>query len=423
MLESLVSTEKKYADPLWDFRSADTKRHTHCFHNYPAMMIPQIAGALLDKYGAGAKLLFDPYCGSGTSLVEASLRGIDSVGTDINPLARLMSSAKTSFLPIDELDGLITEFGDMIFCLGFSCEKDLKPTLPNFRNIDFWFSPIVKMKLAHVLQFIGTIEDIGIQSFFKVCFSETIRKASWTRNGEFKLYRITEKQREIFDPDVFKIMVANLYRARNGLKSYMYDAKGRTAAKVFGFNTVEGIPDNVLQRESVDIIVTSPPYGDSRTTVAYGQYSRLSLEWLGFEDAGKIDSMLMGGKKPNNSEKFKTYYLSEIVSTLSSKDPKRTEDVISFYKDYEASISHVAPLLKKGGISCYVVGNRKVKGLVLPTDEITVELFKTRGFSHLETIIRNIPNKRMPSRNSPSNVTGELEDTMTQEFIVVMRKD
>lgn len=413
---------RKYVDTTWDFRLSDTKRHTHCFHAYPAMMIPQVAGRLIDLYGTKAKLLFDPYCGSGTSLVEASLRGIDSVGTDLNPLARLISIAKTTFLPMKELDEVVDNFRECVFHLGFSNEDDLEVEVPTFRNIDYWFSEPIKKKLAYISQFISTISNPNIQNFFKGCFSETIREASWTRNGEFKLFRMTPKQIQTFNPDPYNIMEAKLTRACKGLKEFIHDVKGTPKAQVYDFNTVHEIPSDILKRESVDIVVTSPPYGDSRTTVAYGQYSRLSLEWLGFEDAGRIDSLLMGGKQPICTLEFQSPHLTTAIAEVVHKDEKRSRDVVSFYKDYEASIANVASLIKPKGFACYVVGNRKVKGVVLPTDEITVDLFSASGFIHIETIIRNIPNKRMPSRNSPTNVTGALDDTMTKEYIVVMQK-
>lgn len=63
--------DEKYIDESWDFEDANTKILTHCFHSYPAMMIPQVAARLIEKYGRNANLLFDPYCGTGTSLVEA----------------------------------------------------------------------------------------------------------------------------------------------------------------------------------------------------------------------------------------------------------------------------------------------------------------------------------------------------------------
>ncbi len=80
----------------WDFADADTKTHTHGYHVYPAMMIPQVARRLIRSYGGGAQLLLDPFCGSGTSLVEARLAGLDAVGIDLNPFAVLLARAKTT---------------------------------------------------------------------------------------------------------------------------------------------------------------------------------------------------------------------------------------------------------------------------------------------------------------------------------------
>ena len=82
----------------WDFKEADTKEYTHGFHTYPAMMIPQIARRLIYLYGKNAKTLLDPFMGSGTSLVEASLLPHikEAYGFDLNPLAYLISKAKTT---------------------------------------------------------------------------------------------------------------------------------------------------------------------------------------------------------------------------------------------------------------------------------------------------------------------------------------
>jgi len=105
----------RYKDNTWDFRDADTKQYTHCFHSYPAMMIPQVAGRILDEFGKESKLLFDPYCGTGTSLVEANLRGINAIGTDINPLARLIAKVKTTVIPLKSLDLYLKDFN--VFCV------------------------------------------------------------------------------------------------------------------------------------------------------------------------------------------------------------------------------------------------------------------------------------------------------------------
>ena len=280
----------------------------------------------------------------------------------------------------------------------------------------------VQIKLAILKHYIDHIDNEPIQDFFLVSFSETVRESSLTRNGEFKLYRISEKSLKSFNPDVYGIIENKLSRNRKGLIEFLNNKKNNSTSKIYSFNTVFKIPKGILPDNSVDIVVTSPPYGDSRTTVAYGQFSRLASQWLGFEEASKLDKELMGGKRPTKIEKFGIKILDEIIEQIGEKDEKRVKDVYSFYKDYLFSIKNISKIIKNKGFVCFVVGNRRVKSITLPTDEITSEMFKLNGFQHIETIIRRIPNKRMPSKNSPTNVKGKKDSTMNYEYIVVMQK-
>ena len=242
-------------------------------------------------------------------------------------------------------------------------------------------------------------------------------------NSEFKLFRMSMKQIERFNPDVFNIMEFKLSRNRNGLVSYLQAKNNYTAlTKIYSFNTVENIPEAILSRDTVDIIVTSPPYGDSRTTVAYGQFSRLANQWLDFENASSVDKELMGGKKVQNGRRFDIDILNETIEKIAESDEKRSKEVISFFKDYELSIRNISQVVKRKGHVCCIVGNRNVKGVTIPTDKITKKLFEKHGFHHKETITRNIPNKRMPFENSPSNVAGKKSPTMKNEYILICQK-
>lgn len=408
----------KYIDYSWDFRQANTKTFTHCYHNYPAMMIPQIAERILTKYGYDSRLLFDPYCGTGTSLVEANLKGINAIGTDLNPLARLIAKTKTLKIDIQTLDFYLKEFNDFTFSLLFDSTK-ISIEIPKIKNIDFWFNQVVQEKLALIKFFIDKIEDEDISNFFKIAFSETVRESSFTRNSEFKLFRMSAEQMKKFNPNVFGLMQSKLARNHKGLKSFL-EQKQKSNSQVFDFNTTNQIQH--IENESVDIVITSPPYGDSRTTVAYGQFSRLANEWLGVENANQIDNNLMGGRQQKQACSFESQALNESLEKIANVDAKRAKEVSSFYCDYQKSIENVSKTIKNGRYACYVVGNRKVKGEILPTDEITKDFFENQGFEYVETIIRNIPNKRMPSKNSPSNVVGQKDETMNNEFIVVMQK-
>lgn len=413
----------KYKDYSWDFRNSNTKELTHCFHSYPAMMIPQIARRLLQKYASSAKTLFDPYCGSGTSLVEANVKDINAIGTDLNPLARLIAKTKTTPIDIQTLDLYLKDFNDYSFYFQFNIQKSVSIVIPQFNNLNFWFNEDAQKRLFLIKQFIDNIKQPKIKNFFLTAFSETVRESSLTKKGEFKLVRIPEEKREQFNPDSFGIMLSKLSRNKAGLLNFIKQKQNGSSSKVYGFNTVNSVPNDLIQDESIDIIITSPPYGDSRTTVAYGQYSRLANQWMGIKDASNVDKSLMGGVKYSYDYTFDSKHLQETLEKIDKKDSKRRAEVESFFIDYKKSIDNVSKTLKKKGIVCYVVGNRTVKDINIPMDLITKDFFENNGFKHLETIIRNIPNKRMPSQNSPSNIPGKKSTTMKNEFILSCEKN
>ena len=300
-----------------------------------------------------------------------------------------------------------------------------RPKTINKEKLSFWFKERPIRELGYILRFIDKVKDHRIRNFFKVSASETIRESSNTRKDEFKLYRYSEEKLEKHDPDSFAIMKTKLFRNFRGYQSFYKQMNERSyhpVSKVYLFDSVNRIPASKIAKNSVDIVITSPPYGDSHTTVAYGQYSRLSPEWLGILK-NNVDAKSMGGKRIQSSIRFGYDSLDEAISEVKKSNSKRALEVSSFYIDLKNSIKNVSTVVKSGGYVCYVVANRKVAGFSLPTDEAIECFLEKCGFSHIDTLTRSIPNKRMPSRNSPSNVAGKTEETMSKEFIIIMQKD
>ena len=405
-------------DHSWNFKTANTKEFTHCYHAYPAMMIPQIARKLLKEYAPSGRLKYvlDPYMGSGTTLVECSLLGIKSLGIDINPLARLIGNSKIDHHNIEEINILLGEAKKLSSSFKSSWETSLN--LESVTNIEFWYHPEVVQQLAFITEWVYSL-DIDKQNFFKVALSEVIRESSYTRNSEFKRYRIAKEKLEGFSVDPFELFLKKIERNLNGLSDFVKNSQPNLA-KVESFNTVDGFPEK-YKDNCFDMVVTSPPYGDSRTTVAYGQFSRFASEWLGYAQAQKVDNMLMGGTRNNSLKVFSESIKKELLK-IGDIDPKRLVDVLSFLDEYKKSIFNVASKVRSEGIICYVVGNRTVKGVQIPLDYFTAEIFELAGAEHINTLVREIPNKKMPSLNSPTNVTGKKTATMTNEYIVIMRK-
>ena len=405
---------RRVKDTTWDFRAADTKEYTHRFHNYPAMMIPQVARRLLERHGTRGGRLLDPYCGTGTSLVEASLFGMDAVGCDINPHARLIAKAKVAPIRLDALDDKLDSLRETLFRYEMSGGLPDRPA-PFVLNRDYWFSDETSRWLSALRHEIIAEPDGDIRRFLWVAFSETVRECSYTKNGEFKLVRMPADKMARFAPGVVSAFASKLARNRAGLADYAERRQDVNIA-ILNRNTALGeTPDGA----PFDLAITSPPYGDSSTTVAYGQFSRLSAQWIGLPDI-KVDRVSMGGAAKAGT--LPDSPATEPIERVAAIDAKRANQVKAFYMDLANSIGTVAFAMANRSTVCYVVGNRTVKGVTLPTDEFVARAFESLGFRHRETIIRNIPNKRMPSRNSPSNIAGATASTMRREYIVVCQK-
>ncbi len=301
-----------FPEDEWTFKVADTKEFTHLiFHEYPARMIPQVARKLIKLYyprhdsPGGKKPMLDPFGGSGTCCVEAMLRDIDSIAFDLNPLAHLVEMVKTT--PIDPAT-LHQYLERILHVISAEGRKRFPENIPAVPQIDFWFGERVISNLSAIKHAISMAlpERTGGQgitrperNFFLVCLGKAARDCSYQRKGENKTYRMEKEKLADFDRKVdavqrFKQVALEYISAMAMFHSHFKRNKFTASCKAILGNSMilEGIPDN-----SIDLVVTSPPYGDSHTTVAYGQFSRFPLEWMLTDTTRvkEIDSQLLGG--------------------------------------------------------------------------------------------------------------------------------
>ncbi|MEK7565095.1 MAG: transcriptional repressor LexA [Patescibacteria group bacterium] len=407
-------------DSSWDYRGENTKTYTHGIHIYPAMFIPQVARRLLETYSQEYDTICDIFCGSGTALVESKLLNRSAYGIDLNPLAIFLAKAKTTPINPQKLTRTYLSLFDRI---GKVTDSEIKKL--DFKNIGFWFKEKVITKLSKLKKAIQEIKDEIIRDFFMVAFSETVRYASNTKTGEFKLVRIKSEKLDKHDPDVFGIFRKRAESNIAKMGEFYKDAKKDAWTKIIYGDSSK---DNGIKLASVDCIITSPPYGDSRTTVAYGQFSRLSAQWADIfdnpNDASSIDNELLGGRASKTlSHSLSSDYLNDSLDNIAKKDETRAKDVLSFFIGLNECLKQAHKILKPKKYFCIVIGNRLVKQVRIPTDFIIAELGEKIGFTCEDIFVRNIPGKRMPIKNSPTNIVGILEETMNKESIVVLRKN
>lgn len=399
--------------PEYDFADESYADSYPNIHKYPATMLPQIGIKVLHDLNIKTGILFDPYCGSGSSFAAGLDIGIKRMfGYDVNPLARLISKARFTQIHPNNLYLYYDWIQKQILDLPKNGHLHDDSSKLSFFNGNYWFSESVLQALSVIDCFLKQIADQRVLQIFQVGFAETLRLCSYTRNGEFKLYRMKRDQMEAFNPDVYNIFINKIRFIIDIYENYYFPKL--TGTKIL-------IQDEISYPiKAYDVILTSPPYGDSRTTVAYGQFSRFANEWLAVDYARNVDTMLMGGRKSERI--YRNSLITPIIMEIDGKSHKRALEVSSFYHDLSVSIEQVSRTVKSGGKAIYVVGNRRVKNIQLPTDQFIAEQFERNGWRHLVTYERIIGNKVMPSENSPTNKRGAKSSTMSQEFIVICEK-
>lgn len=467
----LIQWLKELPENFWDFKNEDTTAFTHGLHTYPATMIYPISRNIISKvkeiYPINA--LLDPFSGSGTVPVEGVLAGIPNIyATDMNPLAILLTEVKSNALYPNKLsqdfkvlqesinssykyhNEILDTIDDFIlsqnlditdkktwgenapdYMKEFLQQNNSTINVPNFKNIGYWFKPKILLELSLIAQEIQKVNNIEFKKFYIAAFSELLRLVSNRRNGEFKMYRMPAEKIKTFEPNVldtfYSILLKNIKKMEEFYTQTKTLAPSNIHIKLDNAKELISIPDN-----SIDLLITSPPYGDSRTTVAYGQFSRLTLQWNDFlenkadinNESMKLDNKLMGGIKYRNGYAYElsSPTLKTALNNIVSKDLERSGDVFSFYKDLDMCLEATSKKSKKGTYQFWVVGNRTVKEVYLETDKILAELAQTHNLQYITTFTRNIHNKVMPSKNSPSNKTGATVSTMLNEYIVILKK-
>ena len=403
---------KRTLNKTLSFTGEKLTRERHRIHPYPAMLHPLLVDFLIEKYAKKDDIIFDPFCGSGVVLVQAGINNHKSIGFDINPLSLLIAKIKTQKYNIKRLLKEFEQFKKDI-------SNNKKIDIPAIKNIDYWYS-------KEVIEDLGKIRNVlknkkyQYKDFFIISFAFICRNQSFTRNGEFKRYRIKKEKIDLLENKVFDKFYSHIETMIEIIKN---SPEPKKESKIMLLNSENKIPSNL----TYNLVITSPPYGDSRTTVAYGEYSSFGLEWtrdlnyLG-DITYKVDSECIGKAGELNEELQNHKILINIIKKIEKSDKKRARDVLYFYNGYYNVIKNIIVNLKKGGRICFVVGNRTVKNNQIPMDQITASFFDSLGLKFENIFVRDILNKVMPSKNSPTNKVGVKTKTMMNEYIVIFKK-
>jgi site-specific DNA-methyltransferase (cytosine-N4-specific) len=245
-----------------------TTYYTHGFHPYPAKYTPQLVNKYLSSYCRQGNTILDPFCGSGTTVVEGAINGINSVGIDLNPIAYIVSKAKSNRYEENDIcliDNIISQIRKIN-----NVPTNIK--IPDFPNRSHWFQDNVCLELADLKIKINFVENQNVKDLLLCAFSKIIVRVS---NQDSEV-RYTAKNKNIPNGTVYGLFVETLLNYIDVLKSNEFQILAKT--EIFnGDTTIE------LKRFSdnhFDFVITSPPYIN---TFDYYLYHKLRMFWLDYD--------------------------------------------------------------------------------------------------------------------------------------------
>jgi site-specific DNA-methyltransferase (cytosine-N4-specific) len=357
----------------WNFADSSTRELTHGIHRYSGKFIPQIARQAIELLTEKGEAILDPFCGSGTTLLEAGICGRRAIGTDLNPLAVLVSKVKCTTVPGIELDKILRSFeedlanasasGMPLFATLEECNSSAileckNDPLMKDEWFTKWFDHEGLIKLIYIRKLIYELKVASQKNLALVAFSDILRRCSHAASG-YPNVMYDKRRRPRPDPiPLFLGRLRETIAAVSTLNEVGFE-ESVTAELKAAQNTG-------LEPGSIDAVVTHPPYIGS---IPYAEYCAISLKWLGY-DPKDLDKTLTGGQRQ-----------SKLV-------------LERFLAGYEDMLKESYRVLRPGGTIFLMVGNPLVRGERIDLAKITVELSNKVGFSSLAHTTRQGVNRR-----------------------------
>ena len=430
-LERLSRDDQEF----WAFRGRAGRKQTQGLIQYPAMMVPEMQAVLVKAVTTACGRVgrvYDPFAGCGTTLVESMRLGLDFVGQDINPLAVLFCRTKCGPFHTHKLRDAVE---DVVKWAGADRGRRFEADFPGLRK---WFGSRAITELSRIRRAIRRVDHTWCRRVLWTGLAETVRLTSNSRTSTFKLHiRDSEELRErrVRPLQTFTTVMFHI-RQRLGEEAKALREMGHLSRNGYYRGEIDiRLGDSTEPACEVplhDLVVTSPPYGDNTSTVPYGQYSYLPLQWIDLQDvhpaadagsvrsAYEIDSRSLGGSRRKAVEQVRELLqispsLKTTLERLEGLPPDRKGRVAAFVRDLDASLEAVVGALKPGGYMIWTIGNRCVGGEPVPSDQMLGELLAARDVRPVTRVDRKIPSKRMANRNA-------ITSTMCREAVLVFRK-
>lgn len=403
---------------------------THQIHSYPAKLVPHIASFFLgcSHLSEQGDTVLDPFCGTGTVALEASLAGRMPWGADANPLALLVAKVKTYPYSVRHLRTATKSILEDARSLKNASDV---PVI----NAHLWYSPRIKGALDSLAGAIHSIRNRQHREFFLVCLSSTARKVSFADPRISVPVRLASKEhyharlsRQVIErlqwletADVLhefnRCCIQNIARIEQANRTM----PGRASMQIAGRDARQLFRDENLSRGSrrASLVITSPPYGSAQK---YIRASSLGLNWTGLatpEDLRGLEDKSIGRERLRNSPKDEVLpsHYESFLAAVNLVNPLRASLARAYLLELRTALEEIASVVVDGGHIVLVIGNNEVCGHPMRNDEFCVLVLKRLGFRLRLHMLDHIRSRGLMTKR---NKTASL---ISRESVLLLQKE
>lgn len=340
----------------WDFPNSSPTESIHRFHSYPAKFIPEIPRALIELFPpANGSCIFDPFCGCGTTLVEAQQQGFESVGVDLNPIAVMISQVKTSTLPKDFTSEYIRVLNE---ATSLQTDPSYKEQIP---NVAHWFKEDVSEELDRLRRAISTAPK-RVRIFLNAALSSIVVRVS-NQESDTRYAAVTK--------NVSAETVRSLFRTTCQRMASLWEFKGAGSPSAYVIQSdVRSLVPKTLPKP-IGLTITSPPYPNA---YEYWLYHKYRMYWLQHNPLA-VKEREIGARAH--------YFKKEVPSD---------GDFLKVLKDLFL-VTHARSI--RNAYACVVIGRSVIHGRVVDNAAITIKAATEAGFSFVTRMDRKMnPNRK-----------------------------
>lgn len=400
-------------------------RTTHLIHPYPAKLlarIPQFFLGCTDLCVPG-EMLLDPFCGSGTVLLEGQLSGMRVAGADSNPLARLITTAKLT--PIDIVQARLDLDAVM------RSAPTAQVNIPDVVNRSHWYSERTSEMLGRLRTAIAASTSPGSRALFDVCFSATARRVSFADPRLSVPVRINPDRSERYGARGDEVLRKLIWLETIDVNAVYWSIASQNIKRIAETQSLfplrsaqieisENAMSMALPDGSVDLVITSPPYVGAQK---YIRASSLSLGWLGLTPNAALrpyEKRSIGrehlAKDETLLEDVVVGAADDIIRAVADVNVLRARIAQRYLIEMRTALQEIARVLKHGGHLVLVAGPNLVAGHCFDTPAYLKTLAEDAGLTTRLHLLDTIHSRGlMTKRNRTAGI-------IQQESVLVMAK-